>query len=119
MEKPFSSKAQPVFYPFAEAEKTRALLNLRDNLQWYGGTGKVVSSELQIIYRRPSSWAALVQMCNTKEVMAGCFPWKATASRVGSACLLIDPTSVKLLGKVCLCETLERVKRASKLSSVL
>lgn len=79
----------------------------------------MISSELQSIYRRPSSWAALVQMCNTKEVTAGCFPWKATASRVCSASLLLDPTSVKLLGKVCLCETSERVKRASKLSSVL
>lgn len=28
MEKPFSSKAQAVFYPSAEAEKARALLNL-------------------------------------------------------------------------------------------
>lgn len=29
MEKPFSSKAQAVLYPSAEAEKTRALLNLK------------------------------------------------------------------------------------------
>lgn len=70
----------------------------------------MISSELQIIYGRPSSWAALVQMCNTQEATAGCFPWKATASRLGSASVLIDPTSVKLLGKVCLCETSKRVK---------
>lgn len=51
-----------------------SIAKLTDNMQQDGGTGKRIPSEVQSIYRRPSSWAALMQFCNTRRQKQDVFP---------------------------------------------
>ena len=73
--------------PIYPGAPSRALLNFQDNLLWDNGTDKMVCFSRYDL-RRARIRAAHVQMSNTRGAMAGCFPWKTTATREGSASVL-------------------------------
>lgn len=97
----------------------KSIAKLADNMQQDGGMGKRIPSEVQSIHRRPSSWAALMQIWNSRRKKAGCFPWKAIVNTLGLASVSGGLTSVKILAKAYLSETFQRLEQASKVSFVL
>lgn len=51
-----------------------SIAKLTDNMQQDSGAVERIPSEVQTIYRRPSSWAALMQITNTRRQKQDVFP---------------------------------------------
>lgn len=71
VEKPCSRQETSCLLPIWEDE---SIAKLTDNMQQGDGRGRRIPSEVQSTYRKPSSWAALMQICNTRRQKQDVFP---------------------------------------------